>query len=311
MKTKTPEDTPGREAMGGSSMPREISSGFFLWGEGDHMKRIEYGQGFLLESPFPIVTEEPVLWGHEGERLNLTKQHKAIVDERTGKVFSIVSKDYKVIRHEAAIVKVEEAINQVKDLRKYNIRTFFYNEGGRMLREYTFEGPKVAIQPGDLVKPTLYLRNSYDLSWPLEVYLGALRLACKNGLVIGVKFFKFRTRHIQAIENLPLKYEIATALKRFSKQADVWKKWTEIRLTRRDHDNVMEIMAIGDRAMEDIRDRMNQQSRGWDPKGFPIISLWVFFNILTWYITHRAASLNHRMEMEGRLRRAIMNFRSR
>jgi hypothetical protein len=73
----------------------------------------------------------------------------------------------------------------------------------------------------------------------------------------------------------------------------------------------METMALGERAMNDIHDRIDQQSKGSDPEGFPIITLWVFFNILTWYVTHRAVSLNHRVEMESRLRRAIMNFRRR
>jgi hypothetical protein len=262
----------------------------------------------LLESPFPVVTEEPVLWGH-GDRLKRAKRHKAIVDERSGKVFAIVSQDYRVIPHETAIGTVEEAIYQVETLRKYDVRTFFYNDGGRMLREYAFEGHEIAIQPGDLIKPTLYLRNSYDLSWPLEVYLGALRLVCKNGLVAGIGLFKFRKRHIQEIENLHLDHEITTALKRFSKQANVWRKWTEICLTRRLHDQVMETMGIGERAMDDIHDRIDQESKGVDPEGFPIITLWVFFNILTWYITHRAASLNHRVEMESRLRRAMVDFR--
>ena len=43
-------------------------------------------------------------------------------------------------------------------------------------------------------------------------------------------------------------------------------------------------------------------------KGFTIITLWVFFNILTWYITHRAALLNHKVEMGRRLRTAIGHF---
>ena len=296
--------------MGGSSMPREKSSGFFFWG-GGKMKQTAWDHDLLLESPYPVITEEPVSWGRKGERLTLAERHKAIVEANSGKVFSIVSQDYRVIRHENAIERVEEAINRVEALRNYVVRTFFYNDGGRMLREYTFEDHKIAIKPGDLVKLTLYLRNSYDLTWPLEVYLGALRLVCKNGLVAGIKLFKFRTRHVQTIENLPLKHEVTTALNRFAQQADVWKKWTDVQLTRKVHEKVMATMAMGEKAADDIRDSMDVQCRGWDKAGFPIVSLWVFFNILTWYITHRAVSLNHRVAMEERLRRAIMNFRSR
>jgi len=45
-----------------------------------------------------------------------------------------------------------------------------------------------------------------------------------------------------------------------------------------------------------------KEAEGFEDNGFPIMSLWIFFNILTWFITHRAASLNHRVEMEKRLR---------
>lgn len=263
-----------------------------------------------LDSFFPSVVEQPVMWSGKGT-VHDAKKHKAIVDEKTGKLFSIVSKDYRVIRHEAAIGMLEEAIYQVEALRKYNVRTFFHNGGGRMLREYAFEGHEIAIQPGDLIRPTLYLRNSYDLSWPLEVYLGALRLVCENGLVAGIGLFQFRKRHVQELENLRLDQEVTSALKRFSKQAEVWRKWTETRLTRRLYDQVMEVMAIGPKAMEDIHYRMDQGSGDGDPEGFPIITLWVFFNLLTWYITHRVVSLNHRVELERRLRRAIINFRNK
>jgi hypothetical protein len=37
-----------------------------------------------------------------------------------------------------------------------------------------------------------------------------------------------------------------------------------------------------------------QEAEGFDDRGFPIITLWVLFNILTWYINHRAVSFYYR-----------------
>jgi len=48
-----------------------------------------------------------------------------------------------------------------------------------------------------------------------------------------------------------------------------------------------------------------RESEGFDSTGVPIIAVWMFYNIITWYITHRAVSLNHRVEMERRLRSAM------
>jgi hypothetical protein len=115
-----------------------------------------------LNSPFPAVVERPVLWTEEG-KVHDAKKYKAIVDEKTGKLFSIVTKEYKLIRHEEAIEVIEQAIGETPGLGGYKVTMDFYNNGGRMLREYVFQDHQLAIQPGDFVKPTLRLFNSYDL----------------------------------------------------------------------------------------------------------------------------------------------------
>ena len=59
-------------------------------------------------------------------------------------------------------------------------------------------------------------------------------------------------------------------------------------------------LEFGKKAAEEIEALVVQEAEDCDDRGFPIISLWIFFNILTWYITHRATSLNQRVEMERR-----------
>jgi len=61
--------------------------------------------------------------------------------------------------------------------------------------------------------------------------------------------------------------------------------------------------------MELIEERTAHETKDYTDKGFPIMNLWIFYNVLTWYITHRAVSLNHRVEMERRLRSAIKFWR--
>jgi hypothetical protein len=133
-----PEDTHGREAMGGSSMPREKSSGFIYSLEkgGGHMSQ------HLLESPFPEVVMRPVYWG-KGQKVVRSGRYRAIVDEKTNKLFSVVSIDYKLIRHEEAIEEIEKAIGETPNLGGYEATTDFYNDGGRMLREYIFRDHQI------------------------------------------------------------------------------------------------------------------------------------------------------------------------
>ena len=64
-------------------------------------------------------------------------------------------------------------------------------------------------------------------------------------------------------------------------------------------------MEFGKKATQEIKDRIKQEARDFDNSGFPIMSVWMFFNVLTWYITYKTVSLNHRVELEKRLRVGI------
>lgn len=91
----------------------------------------------MEEITFPEIEEQPVSWGYYRD-LHDANRYKAIVDRDTGKLFSIVSKDYKLIRHEEAIDEIEDLIYDNEDLGNPTIKTSFYNEGGRMCREVPF-----------------------------------------------------------------------------------------------------------------------------------------------------------------------------
>jgi hypothetical protein len=257
---------------------------------------------------FPEVVEQPVMWGYHRD-IHPANKYKAIVEPNTGKLFSIVSQDYRLIRHEEAIEQVDKAIDGVSNLGENEIYTEFYNDGGRMRRKYVFPDISVEIAHGDKVNPELQLYNSYDTTWPFIVILGAFRIICTNGLVVGKKYLHIQKRHVFHIDQIDLKKQVSTALNRFNLQTDQWIKWAGKRLRKETHDQVMENMKFGKNATEEIEDRINREAEDFDVNGFPIVSLWIFFNILTWYITHRGVSLNHRVELEKRLRKAITNFR--
>ncbi len=262
----------------------------------------------LNEISFPAVSEAPVSWG-AGD-LKLAEKYKAIVNPETGRVFSIVSKDYKLIRHEQAIEKVKRTIARFPGFEKWNTDINFFNDGGRMRMKFLFPDVEVKIDMDDVVNPELQLFNSYDITWPFIIILGAFRLICTNGLVIGQKFLHLRKRHVFDFKQIDLENEVATALKRFNLQTEQWQGWTDLHLSQKSYDDVMKAMKLGKQATVEVEDRMSQEAESFDDTGFPIMSLWVFFNVLTWYITHRAASLNHQVEMERRLRGATAFFQN-
>ena len=259
----------------------------------------------LLSSPFPEVIEEPVSRGL-GEKVNAMNQYKAIVDSRTGKVFAVASKEYKVMRHEEAIDRIEKAFSENPQLGTYRVSTSLYNSGGRMRRKYSFPGISSEISPGDRVNLELDLFNSYDLKWPFIVTLGAFRKVCSNGLIVRKKYFHIKKRHSVQLDTLSIKEELSSAIKRFGLQAEEWRLWCRMSLTPRTYQRVMDTMAFGKKATEEIEKKVSAEAKELTSDGFPIMTIWAFYNVLTWYITHCAVSLNHQVEMESRLRLAMM-----
>jgi hypothetical protein len=256
---------------------------------------------------FPEVSEVPVSWGE----INIQRadKYKAIVNPEIDKVYSIVSKDYKLIRHEDAVQRIESTIDENLKLGKYKTSTEFYNDGGRMRMIYRFYEKSVEIKKGDTLNPELHLFNSYDTTWPFIVIIGAFRFVCANGLVVGDKYLYLRKRHVYHFDQMDINEQVSTALKRFKLQAIQWKKWTDRQLTEKTYENVMKTMKFGKKAMEVIEKRATHEAKDYTDKGFPIMNLWIFYNVLTWYITHRAVSLNHRVEMERRLRASMRHFK--
>jgi len=252
---------------------------------------------------FPPVTEESVSWG-KGSKL--AQGFKAIVNPSTGHAYSVVSDKYKLIQHEEAAQKVTVAIQDKPELGPFKITTQFYGEDkARMRRAYRFENIGVEIAVDDVVHLELLLFNSYDCTWPFSLILGAFRLICSNGLTVGKEFFRLRQKHIVDLDQFDLKKDVTNALSQFNKQSELWKRWTDRPLTPQIYNGVMGTMDFGLEATDSIHRRVYDDTSELDQDYFPIMSIWIFYNVLTWYITHRTVSLNHRIELERRLRKAM------
>lgn len=264
----------------------------------------------LLDSTFPEVVMRHVMWG-EGKEVLRSDRYRAIADKRTNKLFSIVSSDYKLIRHEDAIENVEKAISENKDLGRYEVITKFYNGGGRMRRTYSFPKIKVEIKPEDNVNLKIELFNSYDVTWPFTLLLGAFSFVCSNGLVVEKKYYQLRKRHVFSLDKISVREGLSIAIRRFNMQTREWRRWTDVLLTPKSYAKVMKTMEFAEKAALEIEKQLNQNSESVFVEDFAVTTLWTFYNILTQYITHSAVSLNHQVEMENRLRKAMTNFRSK
>jgi hypothetical protein len=264
--------------------------------------------GYLLDDPFPVVVEKPVIYDQRGV-LKKVDQYKALVDSRNGKVFSIVSRNYKLITHEEAIDRIEGILTGHEELGYYRTKTEFYNAGARMRRTYSFPRVDITIRQGDVVNLELQLFNSYDRTWPFIIILGGFRVVCSNGLVIRKTYYHCKKSHVSDLADIAPLNELSTSISRFITQGKRWMQWANIPLTGKVYGAIMESMKLGTRAVSAIHQEALRMNHSFE-RGIPNVSLWIFYNLLTWYITHRTASLIHRVKLENGLRIAMRHFKT-
>ena len=82
----------------------------------------------------------------------------------------------------------------------------------------------------------------------------------------------------------------------------------DARLSGKAYKDIMEGMKFGKKAMALIDDHIESEFPGNEAGRLPAMSLWQFYNVVTWYMSHHAASLNHSVELEKRLRRGVKAF---
>lgn len=239
---------------------------------------------------------------------------QAIINPDTGEIFSITSPKYKLVTHQDVLANVEEVIDTESSLGNYSKGVWL--DEGRMRTTYRFKEVDIAIGKGDVVNPTLEVFNSYDLSWRHTVYLGAFRVICTNGMVVGEKFMTFRKRHMPDLYLEDVQEALRNGLDRLTMQSTAWKEWQGIPATNEFVDETIgklelnkketgtlieepetstnlsiEIWRMFQEMGENYQDKVEQMTK------------WIFFNILTQFITHHVRSQMRRVHLESAVRR--------
>ena len=133
---------------------------------------------------FP-VKEMPAMLG-----LNDNTGHKFIVREDTEQVLSCMSNEYKLVTNQEVFEKSSEVI---KEFEGTLTETKIFCNGARARWRYRF--PQTIKVGEDDMHPEIIMGNSYDGTSQVYMMMGAYRLICSNGMIIGVTFGKFNNRH--------------------------------------------------------------------------------------------------------------------
>ena len=274
----------------------------------------------MEELKYPPVAAKLLNFLDNGEDLVPVEGHKAIVNPETGHVYDIVSDKYKLVKHEEVIENVEEVLVKDNQMGAYERSTIFYQKGARMRTTYKFPDVSVPVAKNDYVNPTIEVLNSYDRSIRHIIMLGAFRLICTNGMVVGKKFMQFRKRHMPDLYLEDVKDALELGLDSLQQQVIIWQQWSIVPLEKPRYEATIKKLDLNKKETVLLLEEpetstkmsierwlaLDEMGEGYE-KDTEVMTWWVFYNILTQFTTHRIESHNRRMQLEGRIRQVLYN----
>jgi len=207
--------------------------------------------------------------------------HKAVVDEK-GNIISVVGKGYNVIQNADIIPDYERAIYRSGLDTRGMERDIQQSHGGaRTVVTYTFPAHRIEVKKDDPMDLKISVLNSYDGSWKFMSLVGALRLACLNGQVIGDFFSSFYGKHTMNLDTDAAVDRLETSLDVYLQNAEYWKQYPKISVTDLQAQNVFLNLAgtskILNGVLEDIHVKYVDEMGS---------NLWALFNTLTDWSSH-------------------------
>jgi hypothetical protein len=209
-------------------------------------------------------------------------EHKAIVNPETEKIVSVVGRGYQLVQNADIFPQYDEAIH-MSDLNTNGMtrKVQTSHGGGRTKVEYKFPEHRVSIKGNDELDLTLTVLNSYDTSWRFRSIMGAFRLLCANGMIVGTTFQEYSGKHTLNLDTDRAIKDLAVALESYLENAEVWKEYPTVQITSLQANNVFESLAKGSKVLVES---LNDSFRGYTyTLGY---NLWALLNTLTHWSTH-------------------------
>lgn len=230
-----------------------------------------------------------------------TTEHKAVVGEKSHKVYGIHSGKYQLLPHRDAVERVFDALDK-GGLEYTPTRLELPKDGAKMALHLRFP-QTYEVEPGDILHLELIVQNSYDGMTAFSLEYGAWRLVCSNGMVIGKSLMKYRQEH--AIGFL----RADELVKDFMKKAISFKKdvlplfrsFQKLKISKKEGLDLIESLVIAEKWKKEAAQQwMAEKERNG----------WMFYNVLTYVASHIIKSYNVQRKLQAEAMR-IMTARAR
>lgn len=232
--------------------------------------------------PVKLVSNMKVL-DEQGCAYQSKKQ--AVVRTDTNEVLGVHGSMYRLVPNDLAFSSLDNAVRESGlDCTDMKISASYSKNCARYTVKYNFTGIKADVQVGDTVGFQIVGRNSYDGAWPFLVEAGALRLACKNGMVVSSvdnRYRKKHTKHTPSIDVNDILDAIAISVQEFQFQVKKWRKRAEIVISEGQATDII-------RAFPDLNEELEKQLHKLyrDNADHLGNTLWAMENAMTEWATH-------------------------
>lgn len=218
------------------------------------------------------------------------KNKTCIFNHDRTRLFDVVSPRYQIVQHKDALDLISSSLQEYfGEVPELNVRTI--NHGARIRAEFKLPMLPIKLGRNDISELTMVVQNSYDRSKPFIAQLGAYRLVCANGMMIGESFGSIRARHvIKTLDTddgpLGILPDLEMMISRAPAIKELWMQWRD---TTIEHDWAVETLTgvFPEKYLAPVLEEKNFPQSQWD-----------LYNALTRFSTHDTKSLQRRIDFD-------------
>jgi len=236
---------------------------------------------------------------------------KVIINEENQEVheepFAIVTEEYTITTHESMLQLIDDVVAGMPEYGTPTKSIETFDRGGKMKAEIIFPEVEVMVA-GDILHPRISAFNSYDTYWKRRIEEGAFRVVCTNGLMIGEKNFEYSAKHTSEMDAKQLKFLITGAMEAFSDRTELWKTWVNKVIGEQEQEQILKRVAPFTKTDINLINQEVEISTGAMAQQHQTLTLWIFYNILCQYISHRITSHLKKVKVEASMRNVFRNM---
>jgi hypothetical protein len=242
-----------------------------------------FDDNFVRVEERPLHFESPHIYGTSSYTdFGSVKDFKAIVNPNTEEIISVVGSGYQLVQNADIYPQFDEAI-ELSDLNTTGMtrKVSTSHGGGRTVVSYTFPEHRVSIGDNDELDLTITVLNSYDTSWRFRSIMGAFRLLCANGMIVGEALAEYSGKHTLNLNTNKAIKDLSMAIEHFEATSLMWQWYPKIFVTSIEADRVFNALAKGSKS---LRVALDESHEGYIRRLGD--NLWALYNTLTHWSTH-------------------------